>query len=881
MAQLFTVYFPQYCFELQEQFSITFSNANDLPFDPDVSAKGVPHIREIKYHHNSHRVKEWAASGLKEGLRIVSIDGKTLATEQEHGINTTSDNDILTQKELLSKIYGKGSSRVTFTFREDIPTFDDSEPLGLAYVAPTKIEADTEQEQKYQAHEYKIADEDISVSSFKQTQDGCYPPEHIRLNTPNGYWSPTDNNSRSRDVWVCFDLGGKKLVDMIQVQGNLDHTAYVQALWIEYSDDMCAWKSHPMRKIKCHYMASDHTKQEQKHDDEERKGGELGTPQLLDKTSSVLSFASSMHGMEYETASIKLWPVINAQFIRIRPTKWKDHIAMRLEILGNDRALDHQQIGKMVTANTVCAKFKHQLQPLLVNKGQDTSAIQIDCKAIVNKAMELAGCTSFSLIDTDDTNCLLVVTTPNAPISDRVMDSLTNIGVGRQFGVISSLPVEWRNAAKNIEQVIMPEDATSTGFAASVKSHKRVQVVVERIMNSAALTFDYCCMLVVASLIAVGGLATNSAVIVVASMLVSPIMGPVLAFTFGVTLGNRPMARIGVRNECVSLLICVLIGFVVGFFYALGTKNRNDWPTNEMAGRGDPWALSDGAFIAAASGVGVALSVLGDYLSTVVGVAISASLLPPAVNCGMLLSFCIYESIKPHCVEYPGCGTTESVHDYSIKDTAVSAAISLILTIENIIIIFLMGWAMFKVKDIVETKDRNQRLWDYISQFKAQHKRITKMKKKESKEGMMKELSGEQLTGTPSHKGVADLSFSAHGNFEFDVCTHIGSSDERAMRQVKKAIAYRENDIIHSTLKEEMFKRQVSTFYHRTRARGRSTSEDIDSDQSEHLLSPKQSSTKHKPHLSVIFSQQTTEDAPLMHDEGDGVDHLVQDENDP
>ena len=37
--------------------------------------------------------------------------------------------------------------------------------------------------------------------------------------------------------------------------------------------------------------------------------------------------------------------------------------------------------------------------------------------------------------------------------------------------------------------------------------------------------------------------------------------------------------------------------------------------------------------------MGVALSILGNNTSSLVGVAISASLLPPAVNCGMLLTF--------------------------------------------------------------------------------------------------------------------------------------------------------------------------------------------------------------------------------------------------
>merc|ERR1712228_1156564 len=187
--------------------------------------------------------------------------------------------------------------------------------------------------------------------------------------------------------------------------------------------------------------------------------------------------------------------------------------------------------------------------------------------------------------------------------------------------------------------------AKQSTFSDSVKSRMIVKQVVERIMNSSAFTFDYVCMLIVASLIAAGGLATNNAVIVVASMLVSPLMGPVLAFTFGVTLKEVNMATIGLKNEILSLIICVITGFITGFFYALLSKNINDWPTEQMSSRGTPEGLADGAFIAAASGVGVALSVLDDYLSTVVGVAISASLLPPAVNCGMLFSFSLIRMI--------------------------------------------------------------------------------------------------------------------------------------------------------------------------------------------------------------------------------------------
>merc|ERR1740123_2587667 len=210
------------------------------------------------------------------------------------------------------------------------------------------------------------------------------------------------------------------------------------------------------------------------------------------------------------------------------------------------------------------------------------------------------------------------------------MDELADIGVGREMGVISTTSIAFRNEPAHQNNALsitsQKQEKKGPSFSDSVKSRMIVKQVVERIMNSSAFTFDYVCMLVVASLIAAGGLATDNAVIVVASMLVSPLMGPVLAFTFGVTLKEKNMATIGLKNESLSLIICVITGFITGFFYALISQNTYDWPTEQMASRGTVVGLADGAFIAAASGVGVALSVLGDYLSTVVGVAISASL---------------------------------------------------------------------------------------------------------------------------------------------------------------------------------------------------------------------------------------------------------------
>ena len=61
----------------------------------------------------------------------------------------------------------------------------------------------------------------------------------------------------------------------------------------------------------------------------------------------------------------------------------------------------------------------------------------------------------------------------------------------------------------------------------------------------------------------------------------------------------------------------------------------------EMLSRGELRSLLVGVLIASPSGAGVALSVLGGNAGSLVGVAISASLLPPAINCGMFWSLSI------------------------------------------------------------------------------------------------------------------------------------------------------------------------------------------------------------------------------------------------
>ena len=105
------------------------------------------------------------------------------------------------------------------------------------------------------------------------------------------------------------------------------------------------------------------------------------------------------------------WPPIHAQFVRIRPWKWRNHVALRMELFGGNEQLEsgHVQVAKLVTAKTVCPQFKKQLLVKMAGRSTDCKAIQIDCRHIIQTAMTLCGCTTYSMVDVNDTNSLLYV----------------------------------------------------------------------------------------------------------------------------------------------------------------------------------------------------------------------------------------------------------------------------------------------------------------------------------------------------------------------------------------------------------------------------------------------------------------------------------------
>ena len=107
------------------------------------------------------------------------------------------------------------------------------------------------------------------------------------------------------------------------------------------------------------------------------------------------------------------------------------------------------------------------------------------------------------------------------------------------------------------------------------------------------------------------------------------------------------------------------------------------------------------------SGLGVAVSLLDEQTSSLVGVAISASLLPPAVNSGLLFVAWFYykqnvdqdKVVRVPGGEYEVWDPTDDELDYARKEFMHGAGISLLLTVVNIILIIIASALMFRLKE--------------------------------------------------------------------------------------------------------------------------------------------------------------------------------------
>jgi uncharacterized hydrophobic protein (TIGR00271 family) len=149
------------------------------------------------------------------------------------------------------------------------------------------------------------------------------------------------------------------------------------------------------------------------------------------------------------------------------------------------------------------------------------------------------------------------------------------------------------------------------------------EAVIKDIAQEADISVGYFLTLSAANLIALSGLITNSAPVIIGAMLISPLMGPILSFGFAFITGSRNIWKLSIRKIFVSVAVTLLVASIATVFSPLTEI------TSEILTRTRP-NLYDliVAFLAGSAGA-AALCTKKNYLTIVPGVAIATAVIPP------------------------------------------------------------------------------------------------------------------------------------------------------------------------------------------------------------------------------------------------------------
>ena len=160
-----------------------------------------------------------------------------------------------------------------------------------------------------------------------------------------------------------------------------------------------------------------------------------------------------------------------------------------------------------------------------------------------------------------------------------------------------------------------------------------------RLLDGGQVTGTNMCVLVYAMIIASVGLNMSSTAVIIGAMLISPIMGSILASAYGSVSADYPL----LRNHLLGFGIQIAISVSAAMIYFLLSPVKE--PTVELLARTSPTFFD--VLIAFFGGIaGIIGQTRIDKTNTVIpGVAIATALMPPLCTCGYAIANCRWDML--------------------------------------------------------------------------------------------------------------------------------------------------------------------------------------------------------------------------------------------
>ena len=202
-----------------------------------------------------------------------------------------------------------------------------------------------------------------------------------------------------------------------------------------------------------------------------------------------------------------------------------------------------------------------------------------------------------------------------------LLEELKGLGVGTVFGSITVTVVSLTISSIKKEVLLKGRGISTDEMIANIK-------------GLAVLNPTFIGLVFLAGILASFGLIYDNVIIVIASMIIAPLLGPIALTVIGTMTPKNIYSKKAMIAELVGLITIIIIGLIVG---AIFNQTNPDFIINseQITIRTDP-GIGDIIF-AIASGLAAGLFIIRGESTSIVGVAVAASLCPPAANVGVLL----------------------------------------------------------------------------------------------------------------------------------------------------------------------------------------------------------------------------------------------------
>ncbi len=151
--------------------------------------------------------------------------------------------------------------------------------------------------------------------------------------------------------------------------------------------------------------------------------------------------------------------------------------------------------------------------------------------------------------------------------------------------------------------------------------------VVRKLLENSTPSFDFFYLVGLSVAMATLGMLVDSPAIVIGSMLIAPLLYPILGVALGLVMSNFKVLRRSVYTLMKSLIIALLISITATLLFGDG------FITTEMAARLNPSLIHLMVAVVAGAAVSFALA-RPEWSETLPGIAISVALIPPLAVVG-------------------------------------------------------------------------------------------------------------------------------------------------------------------------------------------------------------------------------------------------------